>query len=610
MSTTTVIDLSPQAKAWIGDAEVTIVAAISVDQVMVVLPDGKTECVKIAALSQTPQQQPAPHKSPDLTEISDADWRKLTGRLAALRRLAAMPRKTTADVRRAAAEAGISVALIYRLLTRFESHGGIATALLPRKRGPQAGTITRLPEPIETLVASAIEDVWLNHQQASKEAVIREVKTRCRKANLRPPSPETVRRRINAINGAVSVKARRGAKAAHARYEPTPGHYPQTSWPLEVIQIDHTPVDVIAVDQAHRRPIGRPYLTVAIDIHTRMVTGFLLSLEPPQATSVALCLAHAVIPKDDWLAKWRVDASWPVWGIPDKVHVDNGKEFHSKALSRGCQQYGVTLEYRPKREPRYGGHIERLIGTLMQKVHELPGTTFSNIRQRGDYKSEKHAQMTLDELQEWLTINIDIYHNQYHSGIKMPPLEAWKKGILGTEDSPGRGHPQLVRDSERFLIDFLPLQQRTVTKTGLRLFCIDYYSDVLKPLINDNRQYIVRYDPRDLSRVWLLSKDNEYYEIPYRNRHHPPISLWEHKLIVRQLHQDGRRLVDNEAIFMQLEKSRQVIDQAAETTKKARRQKERLHQAERSHRKPDTGSSQSTDTAALPPPRPFEVEQW
>lgn len=107
------------------------------------------------------------------------------------------------------------------------------------------------------------------------------------------------------------MKARPGARAADAAYEPTPGHYPQTSWPLEVIQIDHTPVDVIVVDQAHRRPIGRPYLTVAIDVHTRIVTGFLLSLEPPQATSVALCVAHAVLPKDDWLAKWRVDASWP-----------------------------------------------------------------------------------------------------------------------------------------------------------------------------------------------------------------------------------------------------------------------------------------------------------
>ena len=43
---------------------------------------------------------------------------------------------------------------------------------------------------------------------------------------------------------------------------------------LEVVQIDHTPVDVIVVDEAHRLPIGRPWLTLAIDVATRVVAGF------------------------------------------------------------------------------------------------------------------------------------------------------------------------------------------------------------------------------------------------------------------------------------------------------------------------------------------------
>ena len=35
-----------------------------------------------------------------------------------------------------------------------------------------------------------------------------------------------------------------------------------------------------------------------------------------------------------------------------------------------------------------GGHIERLVGTLMRALHELPGATFSNPKQRGNYDSE------------------------------------------------------------------------------------------------------------------------------------------------------------------------------------------------------------------------------
>lgn len=70
---------------------------------------------------------------------------------------------------------------------------------------------------------------------------------------------------------------------------------------LEVVQIDYTPVDVIVVDEAHRLPIGRPWLTLAIDVATRVVVGFYVSLEAPSSTSVALCLTQSVLPKEPWL---------------------------------------------------------------------------------------------------------------------------------------------------------------------------------------------------------------------------------------------------------------------------------------------------------------------
>jgi putative transposase len=408
------------------------------------------------------------------------------------------------------------------------------------------------------------------------------------------------------------LQARRGTKAARAKYQPIIGHFPETGWPLQVVQIDHTLVDAIVVDQVHRRPIGRPWLTIAIDVHSRMVAGFLLSLEPPQATSVALCLAHSVLPKEEWLSRWRIEGAWPVWGKPDTIHVDNGKEFRSEALSRGCQQHGITLDFRPVARPQYGGHIERLIGTMMGEVHVLPGTTFSNIQQKSDYDSEKHACMTLDEMQEWMTRGIDVYHNRLHSGIGMPPLTAWKNGILGTAEAPGRGLPPRIADRERFLIDFLPLERRAVSRSGVQLFHIDYYSDVLRPLIRDGHRYIVRYDPRDLSRVWLLSKDNEYYALPYRARQRPPISLWEHKTIVRKLQEEGRREVDAEAIFNQLDKMRTVVTEAAAKTKRARRQAERIRQAPRSTPSPGRNAPMplADIETPLPPPKPYEVEEW
>ena len=39
------------------------------------------------------------------------------------------------------------------------------------------------------------------------------------------------------------------------------GQFPQTDNPLDIIQIDHTLVDIIIVDTFSRQPIGRPWIT-------------------------------------------------------------------------------------------------------------------------------------------------------------------------------------------------------------------------------------------------------------------------------------------------------------------------------------------------------------
>lgn len=71
---------------------------------------------------------------------------------------------------------------------------------------------------------------------------------------------------------------------------------------MEVLQIDHTLVDVIVVDQEQRLPTGRPWLTLAIDVTTRMVAGFHISLWGPSTVFLCLTLSHAVLPKNSWLA--------------------------------------------------------------------------------------------------------------------------------------------------------------------------------------------------------------------------------------------------------------------------------------------------------------------
>ena len=84
------------------------------------------------------------------------------------------------------------------------------------------------------------------------------------------------------------------------------------------------------------------------------------------------------------------------------IHCDNGKDFRGTMLRAACQQYGIELLFRPVRQPQYGGHIERLMGTFAREIHTLPGTTFANTKDRKGYDSEKHSALTLSELEWWI----------------------------------------------------------------------------------------------------------------------------------------------------------------------------------------------------------------
>src|SRR5581483_8055567 len=205
----------------------------------------------------------------------------------------------------------------------------------------------------------------------------------------------------------------------------------------------------------------------------------------------------------------------------------------------------------------------------------LPGTTFSNVSDKGDYDSEKHAAVTLDELERWLVHAITgVYHRGVHSALGTPPLAAWERGIPGDATTLGRGKPVAAPDPHRFLIDFLPIERRLIRREGISLYSVSYWSDVLRAWVGVPEKMIVRYDPRNLSRIYLLGPDGRYYDIPYRDVRRPPITLWEQRLALKRLHEEGRSHVDESAIFRTVETMRRIADEAVTATKTIRRQQE------------------------------------
>lgn len=60
----------------------------------------------------------------------------------------------------------------------------------------------------------------------------------------------------------------------------------------------------------------------------------------------------------------------------------------------------------PPGEPRFGGHIERLIDMQMGRLHLLPGIAISNAQELGEYDSRRHASLTLRELERYIALYV------------------------------------------------------------------------------------------------------------------------------------------------------------------------------------------------------------
>lgn len=538
------------------------------------------------------------HDSSRFESLSPEDWSVAQSRAAQLAPFLGDTPAPRAQAEALAKSLGVHVATLYRWIKKLKASGRIAD-LAPAKP-PGGRGHSRLDPLAEALLSEAIEAKYLQSQRPRVSRLMRDVELACRRAGVATPHSNTVRRRIADLSERMVTARRHGRKASDDRFAPRPGAFPGADYPGAYWQIDHTPLDVVVVDDVHRRHIGRPWLTLAIDVHTRCVAGFYLSLDAPSEIAVGMCLVHAILPKEGWLAALGVRARWPMWGVPAAVHADNGKEFHGSMITRAAEQHRFRMEWRKVKTPNWGGHIERLLGTFNQEVHSLPGTTFSNTQDRGTYAPHTEATLTFGELELYLAEYIcNIYHQRVHSAVGRPPIKRLEAGLLGDGITPGRGLPTPIADARRLRLDFMPLLERTIQSYGLRIDGLSYYDPVLDPWIRATdratkkpRHFVVRRDPRDISVVYFLDPDTDrYYPIPFRQLERPALSLWELREVRAQLKREGASEVDEDLIFETYERLNALVESAQLQKVKARKalQKKRVRQTARTNEQAQEG---------------------
>lgn len=557
--------------------EALIVKIIDLNQITIqLLSSNIIHTVERKAISSASQPQsdiPRP-----IEILSEQEWKLAKDRFEIVNRI--IEEKSSSDeIKQIAENINVHPSTIYRWVKTFKEKNTIS-ALVGKKRTGGKNK-SRLKAEIDGIVDEVLLDMYLTSSKPSISKVIRTIKIKCKELGELSPHPNTIRNRIKNLSEEEVLRARYGNKRARDKYEPIKGNFPGAEFPLSVVQIDHTCVDIILVDELYRKPFMRPYLTVAIDVFSRMVVGFHVSFDPPGEMGTGLCIANSILSKEYILDKHAIDGDWPCWGTMATIHLDNAKEFRGNMLKLACNNYGINLEHRPIATPHWGGHVERLLGTFSKEIHNLPGTTFSKISDRENYDPMERASLTINEFEKWLvTYIVKVYHKKNHSTLGMPPIEKYRKGIFGDHESLGSGLPPKLMDERRVRLDFMPFFERTIQEYGVLIEHITYYDDVLRKYIHakedstkysKKQKFIFKRDPRDISLVYFYDPNlNEYFEIPYRDTSKPPISIWEFNEVVKKLSKENLD-VNEDTIFEAYKVMEEIELKAIRETKKLKR---------------------------------------
>lgn len=375
---------------------------------------------------------------------------------------------------------------------------------------------TSLPEALSELIEEGIEKIYLTPQRESLRETRDWIQLRIEQENRRRAPTQALpdvthrmlRHALSRIDRYAILKTRYGQRYAQDAVR-VYGKGPACTYPLERVEVDHTPLDVLVVDAETGLLLGRPWITVMIDGYSRMIVGIHISFRNPSVRSVLRCLKHAILPKVDVKERFpKVNGEWKAYGLIHQLVCDNGLEFHAHDLEAACAELGAHVVYCPTRSPQMKGRVERFLKTLNYGfVHLQPGTTFATYDKRHVYDSGATAALTLESLQEivhrWI---VDVYSVTFHRAIQSTPSHRWDEGIQ-------KFPPRLPKSADVVNAYLGNCSRRHLTKNGIEVHSLQYNSAALQELRRrcGNIEVSVRTDPDDLGAIFVFDDQSKRY---------------------------------------------------------------------------------------------------
>lgn len=432
-----------------------------------------------------------------------------------------------------------STSAVLRWKKRYIAAGRDITALMDQNH-LKGNRTSDYPDEVRQLVEESIDAKYMQRERGTVTDAVDDAIVRIKRENeLRPtghdqlplPTRRLVSRMISEISAYDRTVARYGSVEAERRFRVVLSHR-NGKGPLEIAEIDHTVLDLFVIDEIHLLPLGRPWLTVCIDTYTRCVLGIYIGFTPPSHLTVARCLEHAFLPKVTLRKDYPdIENEWDAHGVMRVLYVDNGVEFHSESLVNACYTLGIEIHFAPRKKAWFKGKVERFIGTFNRDVaHRIPGTTFSNIFERDDYKSSDYAVITLSDLKRiahmWIA---DVYHQRPHRALHAPPARIWT-GTVQQENI------EVPDDLDQLRAILGASDRRLLTHRGIEYDSLIYGSSELGDLRRRHGEKIevdIRVDQEDLGAIYVLPpKGGSALRVPALHKEYASgLSQWQHKKI-------------------------------------------------------------------------------
>ncbi len=360
-----------------------------------------------------------------------------------------------------------------------------------------------------------------------------------------------------------SLTVRLGARQFATKHRAILGDSTRMAFgPGWLYQFDATLADIYLVSTLNPpRIIGRPVLYLVIDVFSRLIVGFSVSLEGPSwlgamlalenttMDKVALCQTHGITIRPE---------QWPSQHLPQKILADRGEleGYNADQLVNGL---GISVANTPPYRADWKGIVERYFRLSNERViHWFPGAVQPD-HQRGDRDYRLDACLTLPEFRQIMLHCILEHNNGYRMDwydLDQPmiadhvdpyPVELWAWGIKNRV-----GHLRTAA-ADQIRLNLLPQGEAAIARDGLHFQGLRYDCELgrqedwfVRARAYGRERVTVAYDPRLVDVIYLrLANQQRLEPCPLLDKHQAYrgrdwYDILDYLALAKQQHQTAR----------------------------------------------------------------------